>query len=124
MASEHPTTASRPIRVRRATIEDKDRWVITHNSGYELDRQFTWRYPKRKEYQEDSINSCVRVFVEQLLPNTENDNIVPTVAEIKKETEGSNEPEWKVIGIAVWERKLWEDVEKEASELALRQSLY
>jgi len=116
MPSSPPT---RPVpRVRPATLSDKDAWINTNITAYELDPQYTWRYPHRKEFPENAKRATGENF-EATMKMKET---VCLVAELPKITDGKEvdqeredtEVEWVVVGGAVWESKHWNEVDKES----------
>jgi hypothetical protein len=97
--------ASKPTpRVRPATASDKEAWVTTVHTGFELDGQYTWRYPYRKEYPEDARrgtgNSLMKILNEG--------HDVCLLAELPDE-----DGVWGVVGEAIWAWKSWDEVARE-----------
>ena len=111
MASNLESSGSQPVpRVRIATPADKDAYVTALITGYETDRQYTWRYPRRKEFPQDRRAASEQIF-ENLIAD---DKMVIYVAELPRiEDEGSENPDWIVVGEAVWEQKYWHQVDSE-----------
>jgi hypothetical protein len=114
MAHSLPRTTSSPtLRIREATLDDADSYVTAMLAGYEIDHQFVYRYPFRKEYPEDAHKASVVVFKE----NMANQNTIPIVAEVPKvRSDGSPTNEWTIAAIACWEWKSLKDVQNEARE--------
>jgi hypothetical protein len=96
-------------RIRPATLADKESWVTSLLAGYEVDRQFQWRYPNRKQFPEDT-RACCGDFFENVLASS---NMKSFVAELPKIGGDPENPEWVVVSVAVWEWRDWEDVDKE-----------
>jgi hypothetical protein len=111
--SSQPSKILPAPRIRLAKYTDKDAWVNTMISGYEVDPQYQWRHPRRKEYPEDTRKSTSELF-EAVMAS---DNCICFVAELPRiGEEDLDTAEWVVISIATWEWKDWEEVENETGE--------
>ena len=112
MAFSPNTTKSGPTpRIRLVTREDKDVWIDVMLAGYEVDPQFQWRYPHRRQFPEDARKATGDVF-ETVLGI---ESMTCLVAELPKiEDNESESPEWVVVAVAIWEWKDWEEVESES----------
>jgi hypothetical protein len=115
MASASPPSKIRPTpRTRPATLADKEAWINAILTGYELDPQFPWRYPKRKEFPEDARKATREVF--EMVLGIE--SMTCLVAELPRIEEGESgyAEEWVVVAVAIWEWKDWEEVESESGK--------
>jgi hypothetical protein len=108
------TSSSSKLRIREASLDDAAGYVTAMLAGYEVDHQFVYRYPFRKEYPEDARNASAAVFKEYIA----NPNTIPLVAEARNvNADGSLTDDWTIAAIACWEWKTLEDVQNEAREL-------
>jgi hypothetical protein len=97
-------------RIREATLEDAAGYVSAMLAGYEIDHQFVYRYPYRKEYPEDAIKASEDVFKAAV----KNPRTVPLVAELPNlEIRGLLAEDWIIVAVACWEWKTLEDVQNE-----------
>jgi hypothetical protein len=96
--------------IRRATASDRDAWVNAILSGFELDQQFTWRYPYRKEFPDDARKATVDV----VMGLVDDGHSFCWVAELPNENGDA-----VVVGEAVWAWKDWSEVEKEEGKFDL-----
>jgi hypothetical protein len=114
MASTSRPSKTRPTpRTRPATLADKEAYINAILTGYELDPQFQWRYPKRKEFPEDARKATGEVF--EMVLGIE--SMTCLVVELPRIDEGeSSSAEWVVVAAAIWEWKDWEEVESESGK--------
>lgn len=118
MASTSLQSAARPSpRIRLATPADKEAWIDANIKGYELDPQYPWRFPRRKEFPQDSRNGTAGMFDKYL----KNETLTCLVAELPRIGEDGELmlSDWVVVAIAVWEWKDLEEVETEAGNYFL-----
>ncbi|KIW09096.1 uncharacterized protein PV09_00041 [Verruconis gallopava] len=105
-----PARSAVSPRVREATREDAPGYVEAMLAGYEMDPQFVYRYPYRKQYPDDARSASIAV-VEAAI---ENPNTVVLVAELpvpQSDNEAIAEEDWKIAAVATWEWKTLDDVE-------------
>jgi hypothetical protein len=91
-------------RIRRATPADKDAWVNAILTGFDLDQQFTWRYPYRKEYPDDAKKATGDV----VMGLVDDGHSICWLAELPDE-----KGDLVVVGEAVWAWKDWSEVQNE-----------
>jgi hypothetical protein len=107
-------------RTRLATHADKDVWVNTMISGYEVDPQYQWRNPRRKEYPEDTKRATAELF-DKIIANTNATCFVAELPRIGEEEELEN-AEWVVVALANWEWVDLDDLESQpGNEMPLLQ---
>ncbi|KAF1982323.1 hypothetical protein K402DRAFT_384696 [Aulographum hederae CBS 113979] len=124
MSSSSTASNNPPIpRVRRATLEDIEGWINAQLTGFELDYQFRWRYPKRHEFPEDTRNAT-GAMIEGCLKV---DNLTCLVAELPETYEKGNETEIEekpvIAGVAIWEVKMIEELESEETPSSGRRDM-
>jgi hypothetical protein len=86
-------------RVRPATEADKESWIDVLLAGLEIDPQWQWRFPKRKEFPEDTRERAARWFERAMA--LENHTVF--VAELPRVGDEELEhPEWVIVGGSTW----------------------
>jgi ribosomal protein S18 acetylase RimI-like enzyme len=80
-------------RIRPLKESDRDAWVYIMAAGYDLDPQYQWRCPKRKEFPEDVKRGMLLLFDEAITDATYS----AFVAELPDEN-----GDWVVAGLATW----------------------
>jgi hypothetical protein len=108
-----PSSTKIAPRIRPATLADKEGWVNAVLTGFELDPQFTWRYPYRKEYPEDAKKGTRDLFVKKMTEG----HSVRMVAELPR---NGGDGEWIVVGQTSWAFKELSEVEREEGEFILQ----
>jgi hypothetical protein len=99
-------------RIREATANDVDGYVTAMLAGYEVDHQFVYRYPYRKEYPQDARDASAAVVRTALA----NPKTVPLVAELPRNDSSAGD-DWIIVAVATWEWKTLEDVKNETRQL-------
>ena len=116
MASVTPSKRTGPApRVRLATLADREAWVTVLRAGYELDHQFRWRHPWRKEFPEDAKKHSGDVFEAMMKDHEKKTCIVAELPKLESEAGSgtADEEEWTVVAICIWEWRTWEEYENE-----------
>lgn len=110
MADQQAKAAN--LRIREVASEDDIAGYVTAMlAGYEIDPQFVYRYPYRKQYPEDAREASAVVIRAALA----NPNTIPLVAETQElNADGILTGDWTIIAVATWEWKTLKDVQDES----------
>jgi hypothetical protein len=107
-------------RIRLATRDDKDSFINSLITGYEVDPQYQWRIPRRKEFPEVARYACGKFF-ESVISDAGKKTFVAELPKIREEDLGSGEDleniEWGVVSVAIWEVVEWDDIEKDPGKV-------